>query len=75
MSRELALLYILHARRFTHGAKHSAFASQELGEEFEQYQPRGLHKYYQSLQGDDEDVAQDQQQEVQDLVRDAVGHS
>ena len=48
--RELALLSILHARRFAHGMEHSAFGSQEVGKEFEQYQPRGLHKYYQPLQ-------------------------
>ncbi len=46
-----------------------------MGEEFKQHQPRGLHKRHQSLEGDDEDVAQDQQQDVQDFVGDAIGHS
>ena len=72
---ELALPSILHARRFAHGAEHSPFGSQEVGKEFEQYQPRGLYKCYQSLQSDDEYVAQDQQQDVQDLIVDAIGHS
>ena len=66
---------VLPVRRFAHGTEHSALGSQKVSEEFEQHQPRGLHKCHQSLEGDDENVAQDQQQDVQNFVGDAVGHS
>lgn len=69
------LAAVLSVRRFAHRTEHSTFGSQEVGEEFKQHQPRGLHKRHQSLEGDDEDVAQDQQQDVQDFVGDAIGHS